>query len=213
MVIRMPKAYPVYDQAYKANLAIIRDYLKSIENLQLVGRNGQHRYNNQDHSMLTGIFAARNVCGADFDVWDVNVEGEYHEEASSRRAAEPLVPKAVQPSGLALLKAAFARYDPIALASAFAVVPLLGLLCLSLPLILKGENQSRLLLLRNYLFGFDVTWTGAAIGALEVTIGGFVLRIHNGSRDQLRHCLARAAIVPQAYGNGRVLRRTLRGSA
>jgi protoporphyrinogen oxidase len=54
VVIRMPKAYPVYDQSYKSNLSVVRDYLGSIENLQLIGRNGQHRYNNQDHSMLTG---------------------------------------------------------------------------------------------------------------------------------------------------------------
>ena len=175
IVIRMPKAYPVYDQDYKSNLAIIRDYLVSIENLQLIGRNGQHRYNNQDHSMLTGIYAARNVCGSDFDVWDVNLEGEYHEEASRERKAEPLVPQAAQPRALTLLKMAFARYDPIALACALSVVPALGLLCLSLPLLLKGEQHSRLLLLRNYLFGFDTTWTGAAIGALEVSLGGFAL--------------------------------------
>ena len=95
VVIRMPKAYPVYDQSYKDNLSVIRDYLASIENLQLIGRNGQHRYNNQDHSMLTGVYAARNVCGADYDVWDVNVDGEYHEEGSDHaRRGERLVPGA-----------------------------------------------------------------------------------------------------------------------
>ena len=175
VVIRMPKAYPVYDQAYKANLAVIRDYLASIENLQLIGRNGQHRYNNQDHSMLTGIYAARNICGADFDIWDVNVEGEYHEEVSRERTAEPLVPRAAQPSALALLRTAFARYDPIALACAMAVIPGLGLLYLSLPLVLQDGQASRLLLLRNYLFGFDASWSGAAVGVAEVSIGGFAI--------------------------------------
>ena len=101
VVIRMPKAYPVYDQSYKDNLSVIRDYLASIENLQLIGRNGQHRYNNQDHSMLTGLYAARNVCGADYDVWDVNVDGEYHEEGPDHaRRGERLVPGIATPSPL-----------------------------------------------------------------------------------------------------------------
>jgi len=174
VVIRMPKAYPVYDRSYRENLSVIRDYLATIENLQLVGRNGQHRYNNQDHSMLTGIYAARNICGAAFDIWDVNVEGEYHEEARHERSAERFVPQAVQPSPLALLQSAFARYDPIALACALAVVPGLGLFCATLPLLAQSGNGSKLLLLRNYLFGFDATWTGTAIGVLEISIVGFV---------------------------------------
>ena len=95
VVIRMPKAYPVYDQDFKENLGRVRDYLRGITNLQLVGRNGQHRYNNQDHSMMTAIYAARNIFGSDFDVWDVNLEDDYHEEARDRsgRTAERLVPQ------------------------------------------------------------------------------------------------------------------------
>ena len=83
IVIRMPKAYPVYDSEFKRNLTRIRDYLGQSSNLQLVGRNGQHRYNNQDHSMLTAIYAARNIFGSDFDVWDVNLETDYHEAQES----------------------------------------------------------------------------------------------------------------------------------
>ena len=79
-VVRMEKAYPVYDQRYQENVATIRRYLETISNLQTIGRNGMHRYNNQDHSMLTGIFAARNIVGEKHDVWSVNVEKEYHEE-------------------------------------------------------------------------------------------------------------------------------------
>ena len=89
----MEKAYPVYDQSYKENLSVIRAYLDTIPNLQLIGRNGQHRYNNQDHSMLTAIYAARNLCGADYDLWDVNVDGEYHEETRSARSGDQLVPQ------------------------------------------------------------------------------------------------------------------------
>ena len=79
-VIRQPKAYPVYDTAYRGACATISEWINSLENLQSVGRNGQHRYNNQDHSMLTAMFAARNILGANYDVWSVNVERSYHEE-------------------------------------------------------------------------------------------------------------------------------------
>ena len=82
-VVRMPKAYPVYDGGYEANLACIRNYLATIPNLQLIGRNGQHRYNNQDHSMLTAMVAVDNIAAGRSDkdsVWNVNTEQEYHEE-------------------------------------------------------------------------------------------------------------------------------------
>ena len=79
-VIRQKKAYPVYDGDYMEALEVVSDWLKGIENLQTVGRNGLHRYNNQDHSMLTALFAARNLAGASHDVWTVNVDRAYHEE-------------------------------------------------------------------------------------------------------------------------------------
>lgn len=79
-VVRMPKAYPAYDSKYREMLNIIRQYLKGISNLQLIGRNGLHRYNNQDHSMLTAMLAVENIHGADHDLWSVNEEKEYHED-------------------------------------------------------------------------------------------------------------------------------------
>ena len=80
-VVRMPKAYPVYDDHYQAHLATIRAWLANLENLELAGRNGMHKYNNQDHSMMTALLAARNVLGlGDFDTWKVNTDAEYHEE-------------------------------------------------------------------------------------------------------------------------------------
>jgi len=82
-VVRMKKAYPVYDQNYQTALVKIKKYLETLTNLQTIGRNGLHRYNNQDHSMLTGIYAARNILGEKFDVWSVNTETEYHEESSA----------------------------------------------------------------------------------------------------------------------------------
>jgi protoporphyrinogen oxidase len=79
-VVRMPKAYPIYDADYRRHLDRIRDFLDPIANLHLVGRNGMHKYNNQDHSMLTALFAVENMQGANHDVWAVNTDFEYHEE-------------------------------------------------------------------------------------------------------------------------------------
>ena len=83
-VVRMPKAYPVYDGTYAEALRIVRRFLNDLQNLQLVGRNGMHRYNNQDHSMLTAMLAVKNILGANYDLWQVNAEQEYHEEITDR---------------------------------------------------------------------------------------------------------------------------------
>lgn len=85
VVIRQPKAYPVYDTKYKEAVDTIRVWLGTLENFESIGRNGQHRYNNQDHSMLTGMYAARNILGAHYDLWAVNVERAYHEEMQRER--------------------------------------------------------------------------------------------------------------------------------
>jgi protoporphyrinogen oxidase len=77
---RVPKAYPIYDADYAERVATIRVWLDGIENLQQVGRNGLHRYNNSDHSMLTAMRAVDNVlAGAHHDIWEVNAESVYHE--------------------------------------------------------------------------------------------------------------------------------------
>ena len=82
MVHRQPKAYPVYDAHYLDHLAVIREWLaRALPNLWLVGRNGMHHYNNQDHSMMTGILVARNIAtGSRYDPWLVNSDAEYQEE-------------------------------------------------------------------------------------------------------------------------------------
>ena len=86
VVVRQLKAYPVYDDDYKMHLATIRDYLAiHLPNLQLVGRNGMHHYNNQDHSMMTALCAARNIAiDAGMDPWNVNTDAEYHEGVRDR---------------------------------------------------------------------------------------------------------------------------------
>ncbi|HEY0407793.1 MAG TPA: NAD(P)/FAD-dependent oxidoreductase [Pyrinomonadaceae bacterium] len=107
-VVRVPKAYPVYDATYRESLAVVRCFFDGLTNLQLVGRNGMHKYNNQDHSMMTGLLAARNILGANYDLWETNAEQEYHEEmrdtesdAASHSlallaACQPLVPERIQ---------------------------------------------------------------------------------------------------------------------
>jgi protoporphyrinogen oxidase len=93
-VVRMPKAYPVYDAEYQAHLGTLRAHLDAVPNLHTVGRNGMHKYNNQDHSMLTAMLAVENMLGvAAHDVWAVNTDYEHHEE---QRVDVPRVP--VRPS-------------------------------------------------------------------------------------------------------------------
>jgi protoporphyrinogen oxidase len=82
-VVRMPKAYPMYDDTYKANVEVLRKWLEAnAPNVHPVGRNGMHRYNNQDHSMFTAMLTVDNIFGGKHDIWAVNVEEEYHEEAA-----------------------------------------------------------------------------------------------------------------------------------
>ena len=88
-VVRMPKAYPVYDSTYAGHLAKLREYIDPIRNLHTVGRNGMHKYNNQDHSMFTAMMAVQNMRGASHDVWSVNTDFEYHEEQKIESAVRP----------------------------------------------------------------------------------------------------------------------------
>ncbi len=95
-IIRQLKAYPVYDGEYRQHLQVLEDYIKTFENLQTVGRNGMHRYNNQDHSMLTAILAAKNILGETHDLWNVNVERSYHEsftDSEWNKRQRPILPK------------------------------------------------------------------------------------------------------------------------
>ena len=84
VVIRQPKAYPVYDAEYRRHLDVIQRYLATFTNLQTTGRNGMHRYNNQDHSMLTGMLAVKNLLGEEHDLWNVNTERSYYEEFQTK---------------------------------------------------------------------------------------------------------------------------------
>ena len=87
-IIRQPKAYPVYDTEYAEVLVVLQEWLSTLENFQTIGRNGLHRYNNQDHSMLTALHAVDNIAGKKRDIWNVNVERSYHEEFQTDDAGE-----------------------------------------------------------------------------------------------------------------------------
>ncbi len=87
-IVRQPKAYPVYDNEYRQHLKVIQDYIKTFDNLQTVGRNGMHRYNNQDHSMLTAMLAVKNILGEKHNLWEVNTERSYHEEFMTKPRVE-----------------------------------------------------------------------------------------------------------------------------
>jgi protoporphyrinogen oxidase len=100
-VVRVPKAYPVYDAEYARRVSRIRGWLDGFSNLQQIGRNGLHRYNNSDHSMLTAMRAVENLCdGAGHDVWAVNADSVYHERdeaAEQPYRAAPETPAMARP--------------------------------------------------------------------------------------------------------------------
>ncbi|MGQ9836889.1 MAG: NAD(P)/FAD-dependent oxidoreductase [Cyanobacteriota bacterium] len=103
-VVRAPKAYPVYDRGYQTHIQVIRAFLEEVlPNLQLAGRNGMHRYNNQDHAMMTGLLAARNILAGKrcYDLWRVNQDAEYLEEgeAAAALAGGRVVPQVIDQSG------------------------------------------------------------------------------------------------------------------
>ncbi|MBI9082524.1 MAG: NAD(P)/FAD-dependent oxidoreductase [Desulfobacterales bacterium] len=162
-VIRQPGAYPVYDQAYKGHLETIRSYLDGFTNLQTIGRNGMHRYNNMDHSMQTGILAARNIFGANKDIWSVNTDDAYLEERYSPRTIEAV-------------KQTFSPLDAPALGTAVGSVCALLIFAATLWLVLKGGAVvgPNLSLLAQYFPGYSVTLRGTLIGAVYGFTAGFV---------------------------------------
>jgi len=106
MVIRVPKAYPVYDRTYRSHLDTIQPFLQGLSNLEAAGRNGLHRYDNQDHAMLSGILAARNVMGASYDNWALGLDSGYLEEGPALTVEQLRALEATQPRVPDLVRAA-----------------------------------------------------------------------------------------------------------
>lgn len=170
-VFRVPKAYPVYDADYAEYLQCIRNFMGSLENVQTIGRNGLHRYNNQDHSMITGTLAVRNlIFGEANDLWSVNADEEYHEEIrhhENNKPGETLQEKITH---------IFPRLDPVALGFSFGITAGMLIFAATIFLIFQdgGTLGPHLLLLTNFLPGFSVTFQGAVIGLLGLFTLGFL---------------------------------------
>lgn len=171
-VYRVEKSYPVYDSNYRDHLALVREFVDSLENFQTIGRNGLHRYNNQDHAMLTGMLAVRNLLnGEKNDLWVVNAEQEYHEEI--REAKEPELPYDIDE----LFARAFMKLDPMALGTAVGVVSGLILFGLTLFIVMSQASPVAiyLWLLGQYFPGYTVTGVGSVFGLLYGFLVGFAI--------------------------------------
>jgi hypothetical protein len=163
-VVRVPKAYPIYDADYREHLAVVREFVSGLENFQSVGRNGLHRYNNQDHAMLTGMLAVRNqVRGERNDLWSVNADQEYHEEVRRPEGVEAHDLDAVVDRAL---QTAFAKLDRVALGLSLGLVGGLGLFLATLILVLRGGPVvgPTLGLLGQYFPGYTVSAWGTGLG-------------------------------------------------
>jgi hypothetical protein len=158
IVIRQSKAYPVYDGEYQPRLKVIRDFIGTLDNLQTIGRNGVHRYNNMDHSMLTGMMAAQNILNPSHDLWSVNEEEDYLEEDKARLTDQIVDEK--------ILWRVFSQMDKLAFATAIGTVSGLLIFLATIWLIIKGGPiiGPNLELLSQYFVGYTVTVQGAFIG-------------------------------------------------
>ncbi len=172
-VFRVPKAYPVYDTDYRDHLALVKEFVDGLENFRTVGRNGLHRYNNQDHAMLTGILAVRNLMlGETHDLWSVNTDQEYHEEVLAEAGIEARdVSEAVQ----AALTWVFPKLDRVVFGLSVGTAAGLLLFLATLWLALTGGDLvPKLQLLDQYFPGYNVTALGSVLGLTYGFLTGFV---------------------------------------
>jgi protoporphyrinogen oxidase len=173
-VVRVPKAYPVYDADYRVYLATIREFVDGLENLQTVGRNGLHRYNNQDHAMLTGMLAVRNmVLGQRNDLWAVNTDQEYHEEVQADGAEPHDLEEFIQDT----LVRVFHKVDRVALGAALGMTSGLLLCLATLMVMLQGPTDlaDNLGLLNQYFPGYRVSVAGSLLGLGYGFLVGFAV--------------------------------------
>ena len=170
-VFRVPKAYPIYDSEYRDYLAIVKNFVGELENYQTIGRNGLHRYNNQDHAMVTGMLSVRNIMfGEKNDLWDVNTDQEYHEELQ----LQPDIPLEGVKEAFAR---AFAKLDRIALGLSIGTVAGMLLFLATLIIVIKGGPVvgPTLGLLDQYFPGYTVTFSGSIVGFVYAFVSGFTV--------------------------------------
>ena len=167
-VVRVEKAYPVYDSDYREYLNVVRQFIDGLENCQTIGRNGLHRYNNQDHAMLTGMLAVRNLAlGQQNDLWSVNTDQRYHEDI---REHDLEVLEGV-------LTQVFLKLDRVAMGLSVGMASGALLFLATLALVLKGGPMvgPTLGLLGQYFPGYTVTGPGSVLGLLYGFVSGFVV--------------------------------------
>ena len=173
-VFRVPKAYPIYDSEYRDYLAIIKNFVGSLQNYQTIGRNGLHRYNNQDHAMVTGMLSVRNIMfGEKNDLWSVNTDQEYHEEIREKVELEPEI--ALEAVKSAFVQA-FTKLDRFAFGVSTGSLAGILLFLATLILVLKGGEVvgPNLQLLENYFPGYSVTLSGSLLGLVYGFVTGFL---------------------------------------
>ena len=173
-VYRVPKAYPVYDSDYREYLVTVREFVDGLENFQTIGRNGLHRYNNQDHAMLTGMLAVRNiVLGERNDLWSVNTEQEYLEEMPGEpEIGTPQIAEVLQGA----IAQAFPKLDRLSFGLSLGMASGLILFLITLILVLNGGAVvgPNLQLLNQYFPGYSVTALGSLLGLAYGFGTGFV---------------------------------------
>ncbi len=172
-VVRVPKAYPVYESDYQDYLETIKRFTATLENLQTIGRNGLHRYNNQDHSMVTGMLAVRNLLdGEKNDLWRVNAEDEYLEEIKATTGKEPDEISELIEGALVRV---FSKLNRRIFGVSLGIVAGVALAALTWFMFLKGAASPNLELLSEYLPGYTVTPLGSIVGlGYGFTYGFFV---------------------------------------
>ncbi|MEM7334024.1 MAG: FAD-dependent oxidoreductase [Chloroflexota bacterium] len=174
-VYRVEKTYPIYDEGYAQSLETIKNYVNSFENFQTIGRNGLHRYNNQDHAMLTGMYAIRNLLfQEDHNLWLINAEDDYLEEVS---ADKPVHTEDVVEAVKGSLGHVFPKLDPLALGISLGAVVAIGLAILTLIVVPQGESMvaDYLALINQFFPGYSVTIRGSLLGAAYGYLVGFII--------------------------------------
>jgi hypothetical protein len=172
-VFRVPKAYPVYDSDYRHYLTVIRTFMDGLKNCQTIGRNGLHRYNNQDHAMLTGMLAVRNlVLGEKHNLWNVNTDQAYHEEVRDGVISQDAVEVAQR-----ALPWVFPKLDRLAFGLAVALASGAVMALSTLWLALQGGNAvgPNWQLLSQYFIGYRVSLGGSLIGLAYALSIGFLI--------------------------------------
>jgi protoporphyrinogen oxidase len=175
-VFRIPNAYPIYDSSYEQYLNTVRAFVETFDNLQTMGRSGLHRYNNQDHSMITARLAVDNLMnGHRADLWAVNADAEYHEEMEIEGIGTVTTENVAEAVNQALVRV-FSKLDKAALGAAIGTVSGLAIFVATVWLVIRGGPLlgDNLQLLRQYFPGYTVSVRGSILGLTYGFLFGFV---------------------------------------